>query len=90
MSFDSALERAIVPLLDTPIVDGSLRIKARGGTGYGFADPDLEGLTAAQKQLLRTGPANVKTIQTSLRALALALGIPESRVPAQRTLRERR
>ena len=87
--FDRTLERAIVQLLATPIVEGSPSVKVRGGTGYAYVDPGLEGLTAAQKQLLRTGPANVEAIQTSLRAIALALGIPEGRLPATRTVRER-
>jgi len=45
----------------------------------------LEGLTAAQKQLLRTGPRNVRIIQSSLRQIALALGIPPERLPAPPT-----
>ena len=88
--FDRTLERAIVQLLETPLIEGSPRVKIRGGTGYAYVDPDLEGLTAAQKQLLRTGPANVQAIQASLRAIAIALGIPEARLPAPRTVRPRR
>lgn len=80
-AFDRALERAIVLLLQTPVVDEPVRVEPHGGTGYGFADPELEALTGAQKQLLRTGPANVRTIQASLRAIALALGIPAERLP---------
>lgn len=53
--------------------------------GHGFADPDLEALPAAQKQLLRMGPRNVRIIQSSLREIALALGIPAERLPAPRT-----
>ena len=87
--FDRTLERAIVQLLETPVVEGTPRVKIRGGTGYAYVNPALEGLTAAQKQLLRTGPANVQKIHTSLRAIALAMGIPESRLPATRTVRER-
>ena len=83
-SFDSALERAIVALLQTPVVDGPVRVESKGGTGYRYADPKLEGLTAAQRQLLRTGPRNVRTIQEALRQLAIALGIPPGRLPAAR------
>jgi len=60
------------------------RVEPRG-IGYGFADLDLEALTAAQKQLLRMGPRNVRIIQSSLRQIALALGIPAERLPAPRT-----
>lgn len=83
--FDRTLERAIVLLLKTPIVDDPVRTEPQGGVGYGFAAPDVEGLPAAQKQLLRMGPRNVRTIQSTLRAIALALGIPAERLPAPRT-----
>jgi hypothetical protein len=83
-SFDSALERAIVALLQTPVVDGPVRVESKGGTGYRYAAPNLEGLTAAQRQLLRTGPRNVRKIQEALRQLAIALGIPPGRLPAAR------
>jgi hypothetical protein len=83
-SFDSALERAIVALLQTPVVDGPVRVESKGGTGYRYANPNLEGLTAAQRQLLRTGPRNVRKIQAALRQLAIALGIPPGRLPAAR------
>lgn len=79
-SFDRALERAIVALLQTPAVDGPIRVEPKG-IGYRFADPNLERLTAAQKQLLRTGPRNIRIVQSSLRKLALALGIPSERLP---------
>jgi hypothetical protein len=77
--FDRTLERAIVLLLHTPESDGGARLEPKG-IGYGYADPALEGLTAAQKQLLRTGPRNVRLIQSSLRQIASALGIPAERL----------
>ena len=83
--FDRALERAIVLLLETPIVEGPVRVQQQGATGYAYAAPDLEALTGGQKQLLRTGPNNVRAIQTSLRAIALALGIPAERLPRPRS-----
>jgi hypothetical protein len=80
-SFDRTLERAIVSLLRTPVRDAPVRVRTQPqGIGYGFADPELEGLTAAQKQLLRMGPRNARIIQSSLRAIALALGIPAERL----------
>jgi hypothetical protein len=81
--FDRALERTIVLLLNTPVVDGQVRVEPRG-IGYGFADERLEGLAAAQKQLLRFGPRNVRLIQRALREIAGALGIPAARLPAPR------
>ena len=78
--FDHTLERAIVALLETPVLDGPVRLKPKG-IGYGYADAQLEGLTAAQRQLLRAGPRNVRTIKTRLREIALALGIPATHLP---------
>jgi Protein of unknown function (DUF3014) len=82
--FDRTLERALVSLLGTPVVDGQVRVQPRGGFGYEFTSPNLEALTGAQRQLLRTGPDNVRAIQAALRNIALALGIPSERLPAQR------
>jgi hypothetical protein len=79
-SFDRTLERAIVQLLNTPVVDDPILVQTKG-IGYEFVDPKLEALTGAQKHLLRTGARNVRTIKESLRAIALALGIPAERLP---------
>jgi hypothetical protein len=79
--FDRTLERAIVLLLKTPVEEGPVRVEPRGIV-YGFADEDLEDLTAAQKQLLRMGPRHARVVQSTLRAIALALGIPSERLPA--------
>jgi len=80
-SFDRALERAIVLLLSTPDVSDPIRVRQKG-VGYAFVDPALEALAPAQKQLLRTGPRNVQRFKTSLRAIATAMGIPDSRLPS--------
>jgi Protein of unknown function (DUF3014) len=82
-SFDRALERAIVSLLATPIPDGPVDVTPRGIV-YGYADPDIESATAAQKHLLRMGPRNARMIQQKLREIALALGIAAERLPAPR------
>jgi len=78
-SFDRTLERAIVALLETPVVDAPPRLKPKG-IGYAYADERLEDLSAAQKQLLRMGPQNVRVIKARLRDIALALGIPPDRL----------
>jgi hypothetical protein len=80
-SFDRTLERALVALLNTPVLENQLPLRPKG-IGYAYADERLEGLTGAQKQLLRMGPRNVRVIRTKLRDIALALGIPASRLPA--------
>jgi hypothetical protein len=79
-SFDLELERAVVALLQVPTVEGPVRLYPKG-IGYRFADPSLERLTPAQKQLFRAGPRNVRIVQSALRQLAIALGIPQGRLP---------
>lgn len=79
-SFDAALERAIVSLLETPMRSRPTRLRLQG-IGYAFADPHDEALTGAQKQLLRMGSENGLSIQAKLREVALALGIPPQRLP---------
>jgi hypothetical protein len=79
-SFDHTLERAIDALLETPVVDSPPRLRPKG-IGYAYADDRLEDLTAAQKQLLRMGPRNVRIIKARLREIAVALGVPPERIP---------
>jgi hypothetical protein len=79
-SFDRTLERAIVALLETPVADAAARLTPTG-VGYAYADDRLESLTAAQKQLLRMGPRNVRIIKARLREIALALGIARTQLP---------
>jgi hypothetical protein len=86
--FDRTLERAIVTLLRTPPIEDPVRLQPMGGTAYAFANPQLEGLTAAQKHLLRAGPRNVRAIKASLRAIAIELGIPPDRLPAEASERD--
>ncbi|PYR54233.1 MAG: hypothetical protein DMF95_00985 [Acidobacteria bacterium] len=81
-SFDRTLERAIIALLDTPILDGPVRLKPKG-IGYAYADERLERLTGAQKQFLRMGPRNVRIMKARLREIALTLGIPPIQLPGR-------
>jgi hypothetical protein len=80
-SFDRALERAIVAVLKTPVLDGPVRLRPKG-IGYAYADERLEDLTGAQKQLLRMGPQHVRIIQGRVRQIGLALGISADQLPA--------
>ena len=81
-SFDRTLERAIVALLHTPVVDAAARVRPKG-IGYAFYDERLESLSGPQKHLLRMGPRNVRVIKKSLRAIAVALGIPSGELPSE-------
>ena len=78
--FDKTLERAIAALLKTPVADTDAQL-ATGKMSYAYANPALEGLTAAQRQLLRMGPRNARIVKAKLRAVAGFLGIPESALP---------
>ncbi len=71
---DRKLSLAIVRLLDTPVPTGPVALKAIS-VNYQFADPELESLSSAQKQLLRMGPHNMQVVQAKLRAFAKAAGL---------------
>jgi hypothetical protein len=81
--FDTALDRALGLLLQTPVVTDPIAVRPHGAVGYEFVDPELESLAPAQKQLLRMGARNVRTVQAALRDIALALGMPAGRLPVR-------
>jgi hypothetical protein len=81
--FEQAILRAISELLETPLVEGDVPLE-KAVLNYVILDPELESLSDAQKHLLRMGPENVGAIQMKLREMALALGIPEARLPKTR------
>jgi len=70
--FDDRLNQAVDQLLAVPVVDGDIQVEQKVVT-YTFADERLEGMTPAQRQLLRMGPDNVRTIQAKLREFKAAL-----------------
>jgi hypothetical protein len=78
---DRALQRAIVHLLEAPLPPADARIEP-AEVMYKYVDPRFEGLSPAQKQLLRMGPDNARLVQRKLREIALALGIPDETLPA--------
>lgn len=79
--FDGTMARAVETLLAVPVPDGPVELAPTGGTAWEFRDPELEGLSPAQKHLLRTGPENVRRVQAKLRELAEAMELPT--VPAR-------
>lgn len=81
--FDQTLKKAVLELLETPVVDGDIRVEKKIKS-YAFADSKLEALSDVQKAFLRMGPANVEAIQIKLREMARALGIPAERIPRPR------
>jgi len=67
-TFDEKLAQAIDVLLDTPEVPMPVEVFT-DSVMYKFADSQLESLTAPQKQLLRTGPENMRRIKAKLREI---------------------
>ncbi len=80
INFDKALERAIVMLLRTPVVEGDVPVVSVK-MNYAFANSSLESLPKAQRQFLRMGPRNVRIVKAKLREIAGYLGIPDSVLP---------
>lgn len=74
--FDATLSSAIQRLLDTPVPQGDIEVLDTPGVNYVYAAPELEQLSAAQKHLLRMGPANARALQAKLRELRGAMGLP--------------
>jgi Protein of unknown function (DUF3014) len=79
-NFDQALERAIVELLKTPVIEGTIALRPKS-VAYEFSDPALQSLSSAQRQFLRMGPRNVRLIQAKLREIAPLLGIAPQSLP---------
>lgn len=70
--FKNKLLAAIAVLLETPEVQYPVQL-VRPSVVYQFADPMLEQLSAAQKQMIRLGPDNQKRIKAVLRQYQQAL-----------------
>jgi hypothetical protein len=77
LSFDERLARALGLLVDTPVPEGDVMLRATSVT-FQFTDPELEALSPAQKHLLRMGPHNMRLVQTKLRAFARAAGLTQA------------
>jgi len=71
-TFDNKLKQAIDILLDTPEIPMPVEVYT-DSVMFKFADPQLESLSAPQKQLLRAGPENMRRIKAKLREIKEAL-----------------
>ncbi len=71
-SFDDVMFQAIGRLLETPVLEGQIRL-VQPVVMYKFEDPKLESLSAAQKQVIRMGPSNTRLLQAKVSELALEL-----------------
>lgn len=72
--FDRTMERAIVELLNTPVIEGDVALTPKS-VSWDFADPKLQSLSSAQRQFLRMGPRNMRIVKAKLREIAPLLGI---------------
>jgi len=70
--FDNAVIRTLDQVLATPVIDEPIALQ-RKSVLYTYADPELEGLTGLQKQLLRMGPENLRRIKEQARRLRAGL-----------------
>jgi len=84
--FQKALEKAIINILRTPVVENPIVVQEKVVT-YEFSDPLLENLSPAQKQVIRLGAQNTRRLQRKLREFALALGMNEPELPDSRSFR---
>jgi hypothetical protein len=75
-SFEETLGRAIRELLQAPRIEGAAELQ-RVGNFYEYPDDELEGLSLAQRHLLRMGPRNALRIQEKLREIQSGLGLAE-------------
>jgi hypothetical protein len=71
-AFDDVLFLSIGRLLETPVIDGQIRL-VQPVVMYKFEDSKLESLSAAQKQLIRMGPENTRLLQAKISEMALEL-----------------
>ncbi len=71
-NFDDVVFQAIGRLLETPVINEPIRL-VRPVVMYEFENKKLESLSAAQKQLIRMGPRNTRTLQVKLSEIALEL-----------------
>jgi hypothetical protein len=76
LTFDDRLALALGRLLDTPVPEGDVALRATSVT-FQYADSELEALSPAQKHLLRMGPRNMRLVQHKLREFARAAGLTQ-------------
>lgn len=71
-TFDSAWKAAMDRLIQAPVAPADAKLIAKGGV-WTYEDPALEGLSAAEKHLLRFGPKNQQLVQAKLKAISEAV-----------------
>jgi hypothetical protein len=72
--FDQAMEKAMVEILNTPIVEEEIALVPKS-VSWEFADPQLQSLSGAQRQFLRVGPRNMRIVKNKITEIAPHLGM---------------
>jgi len=67
--FEDQLAAAVRRVVNVKFPEGEVELVPKGAV-YAYADPTLESLSAAEKQVLRLGPENGRILQRQLRAFA--------------------
>jgi hypothetical protein len=75
-SVDQAVRAALQVLIDTPAVEDPIRLVPGAGATFAYADPRLQTLAPAQKQLIRMGPQNLARVTARLREIKTAIETP--------------
>lgn len=70
--FQAALDRVLARAVALPLPDAETELVAEGGV-WAYADPELESLTAAEKQFLRLGPDILRSLKAKATALRAEL-----------------
>ena len=83
--FMDTFQRAVARLLEAPIVEGQPTLLTRVSF-FEYTDDTLESLSPVQKQLMGMGPDNMRTVQSKLREIAQAIGIPADSLPRSQVL----
>jgi hypothetical protein len=76
--FHDRLLGAIDDMLEAPTPAGPVKL-VRPKVLYQFADPELEGLSAGQKIMVRMGPENATRVKAKLREIRRELAAPRAR-----------
>lgn len=72
ITLESVIKKAVGEILAVPVVDGQVAV-VRPSVYYKFADAQLEALNPVQKQIIRMGPENTRTIQNKCREFLVEL-----------------
>lgn len=75
-AFDTVAMEALLRVEAAPIVEGDVLVRKEGGA-FVFEDVRLEALGDLEKQLLRMGPRNTRTLQSKAKEIREALGMQE-------------